>query len=499
MALTITQNAGVNNSTSSSSSVATLASVTANVGDWLIACVHADNNGTNGATSYASLSDSAGNTWTLRANILQDPGAAAAGANLIVLTCPVTNALSSGTVTANFSPNTVAKSIAVHRVEPGVGEVVQFVSVDATGITGTSFSSLTTVSVTNGDTVFCFIAAETNAGYTGDADTTNGSWSSIMTATANTGTVATSMKGALQYKTVTGTATQTWNMTGAAVDFAATHMILRAAVTPAVFTGTSVVTFGQTGALAARSAHAGTSAIAFSQTGALKGGSAETGTAAIAFNQTGALGLQAALAGTTPIVLGQSGDFVAGSSAGAANFTGTIITAFNQTGALAATSVHAGTSAFAFSQTGALRGGLTVAGTATLVFAQTGAFLATAAFVSTATITFGQSGDFTSQTPTPIVIHRPGTWDPRQEYERRQREDEEKRREIIERAWRIANGEIDPVTLEELPEPIPVDLTAIKAALAGMQAEQDRHVIETFVAEQMRLHEDKAIAVLLLA
>jgi hypothetical protein len=99
--------------------------------------------------------------------------------------------------------------------------------------------------------------------------------------------------------------------------------------------------------------------------------------------------------------------------------------------------------------------------------------------------------------PTPIIsLHRRGAWDERQEFERRQREWAEDLRRIIDRSWRIANGEIDPITFEPIPPP---DYSLVNAALAAQAISLDRRRAEAFIAEAQRRQEDDAIAVLLLA
>lgn len=220
---------GNGNSTSSGATVATGSTVTAATGDWLVALVAGDNNGTNGAASLSSVSDSQSNTWTQRALITNDPGAAAAGATIGVFTAPITNALASGTVTANFSPNTTFKAIQVYRVQPGAGNQVVFVAADTSGVTtnATTHSS-NTVSVTSGDTIFGAAGIEDRGTITGDSDTTNGSWSTIITRLADGGGVGTSMSCSSQYKTVSATANQTWDITTTAGrDSAVTYLILR--------------------------------------------------------------------------------------------------------------------------------------------------------------------------------------------------------------------------------------------------------------------------------
>jgi hypothetical protein len=237
MALTISD-AGNATSISSTASLATGATVTASTGDWLVAFVAADNQGTSGAASLISVTDSAGNTWTQRALVNFTPGSVAAdGATLGIFTAPITNALASGTVTANFSPNTTAKAIQVYRVQPGAGETVQFVAADATGTTGNGTThSAATVSVTNGDTIFGGAAIEVDSAVTGDSDTTNGNWSPILDRAASTGNQTTSMHSSSQYKTVNATGNQSWGVTTiAARDGAQSYLILGPVATAGAF------------------------------------------------------------------------------------------------------------------------------------------------------------------------------------------------------------------------------------------------------------------------
>ncbi|WP_119270848.1 hypothetical protein [Taklimakanibacter deserti] len=221
--------AGNGTSTADAATQATGATVTASTGDWLVAVVAADNDGSGGDASLTSVSDTQSNTWTQRALINRDPGVAGNGATLGIFTAPVTNALSSGTVTANFSPNTAAKAIQVYRVQPGAGQQVLFVAADATGTQdGNTTHAAATVSVTEGDTIFGAAAIETNTAVTGDSDTTNGNWSAVITRLANTGSDATSMTSSSQYKTVNATGNQSWAVTTAASkDSARSYLILR--------------------------------------------------------------------------------------------------------------------------------------------------------------------------------------------------------------------------------------------------------------------------------
>lgn len=206
MALTISQ-VGSNNSATSTATLAVTA-VTAAVGDWLVVMVAADNAGTNGAASLSSVTDSAGNSYTMTSSTY-DPGAASAGASFGLFRARITATLTGGTVTANFSPNTTAKAMVIYKIAPGANEAVAFDRVGA-GYTGTT-KSITASAVTNGYTIFAGMAVETNAAVTADTDTTNGSWSSQYTDMGNTGTSSASMRVCGQYKTVTATGDQTFN------------------------------------------------------------------------------------------------------------------------------------------------------------------------------------------------------------------------------------------------------------------------------------------------
>lgn len=230
MALTIT-NVGTNNSTSSSATL-TLGSVTADVGDWLVVMVGADNNGTSGAASLSTtMTDDAsggGNTYTNRGGVInQDPGSAAAGVSFSMWTAEITNALSGGTITANFSPNTASKAILAYRVQPGAGESVTFSLVDTGGTGSATTHTAGTAGTDAGQTVFGGSAVETNTTVTGDADTLDGAWSTQLSAIANTGTDLTSITLTAQWKTATTLNFQNrGSTTAAAKDYACNSLVL---------------------------------------------------------------------------------------------------------------------------------------------------------------------------------------------------------------------------------------------------------------------------------
>lgn len=127
---------------------------------------------------------------------------------------------------------------------------------------------------------------------------------------------------------------------------------------------------------------------------------------------------------------------------------------------------------------------------------------ATAVLAITGTISIAEAGDTLAATatiadapPAPVFVHVGGD-DPRLIHERKQREWQEQLRQIIDQAWRIANGDIDPVTFEPIPAP---DFVSLAAALQVAEQARDQAALDAFVAEEARLQEEEAIAVLLLA
>lgn len=225
MALTISQ-AGSGNSTTSSATLAVTLTQSFAVGDMVVVCIASDNNGTNGADSVTSVTDSKSHTYTVRAEQNNDPGADAAGASVNIYTTIVTTAMTtSDVVTANFSPNTSSKAMVIWGVAPGAGERPTYVSNGGTTNNGTD-PALTSTSIASGDAVIYALAAETQATLTGDSDTTRGSWSTLHTSVANTGTNGTSMLVGSQYKVVNAVGTQSWNTTLNTSDWAISYIIL---------------------------------------------------------------------------------------------------------------------------------------------------------------------------------------------------------------------------------------------------------------------------------
>ena len=214
--------AGTGNSTASSASLAVTTTATINVGEFIVVCISADNSGSGGATSTTGVTDSAGNTYVLRADQLRDPAGVDAGVSLRVYCATAQYALASGqTVTVSFSPNTTSKAAAVWRVIPTSTATHQISFVAETGTNNnTANPTITSASVTSGDIVIGVNACETSTTPTADSDTTNGTWSTAQVGLANSGSGVTSSIVTTQYKVTTGTGTQTYNTTLISLDWA---------------------------------------------------------------------------------------------------------------------------------------------------------------------------------------------------------------------------------------------------------------------------------------
>lgn len=222
MALTGTdRGTGGNNSASTSlvcSPTSTIAVLSCGV-----LVIASDNAGSAGSTLIgpATITDSVGNVWIKRIDTVRDPGAASAGAELIIYTCEslTTQLTSSNNVTVNWSGSVsvTAKAYTFIEITPTDSTMTLSYVTGNTVAGSTANPTITTSSITSGDCVIGGGAVEGSAGsWTGDTDTTNGSWSAQQT--AGFGTTTSGMCVTSQQKIVTGTATQTYNPALAALD-----------------------------------------------------------------------------------------------------------------------------------------------------------------------------------------------------------------------------------------------------------------------------------------
>lgn len=196
-------------------------------------CIAADNSSLNGAThDFTSVTDTLGNTWTLQAGALFDNGAASAGVQgSIYTTNQNQGTLVTGTViTVNFGSSPTAKTWTMTEIAPASGSkvVFRFGDVAAGGATATVLTTGPSASVTAGECIlaaFFIEAGTTQTLSAADTDVTNGSWSTNQyteIGSTTSGSVIVS-----QAKVVTGTATQTYDVTlGISSDYTWAYIIV---------------------------------------------------------------------------------------------------------------------------------------------------------------------------------------------------------------------------------------------------------------------------------
>lgn len=184
-----------------------------------VMCIAADNAASSGVQFGTwTVTDTKGNTWTLRQNALVDPGAASAGQAGAIFTTPQNGGLltTGDTITVSFGSDTpTAKTWTLMEVTAGAGNTVGYVTGGVgTGGTGTTSPTITTGTIPVGDMAIAalFLEAGTTEVVTGDADTTNGSWSTKQTAQIGTTTSGSVCSTQRKVQTTTGSA-QTYNPT----------------------------------------------------------------------------------------------------------------------------------------------------------------------------------------------------------------------------------------------------------------------------------------------
>lgn len=198
------------------STLAITASSTIPAGTLLVLGISWDN--IDAATpTISSVSSSGGGSWTSRgtANIGVS-ATAGSGIFAAVYTTLTTSQINSGATitTITWSSASTASKAAAIIGHDGMVESFRGSVISATS-TGGAPSAVTTTAPVTGDVVIGVIHGEDNATPTGDADTLNGSWSTIY-GTASTGAgAATNMAIGLQSKTVTAGGNQTFNATTA--------------------------------------------------------------------------------------------------------------------------------------------------------------------------------------------------------------------------------------------------------------------------------------------
>lgn len=136
--------------------------------------------------------------------------------------------LSSFTPTITYSGGRNAKAAVIAEFS-GVTTTLR-----GSSAVGTSLAGAPTATATGpeaGDLVIGGSSFETATAPTGDSDTTNGSWSTILTVGTTGALDQSNLTAGLQYKIVTGTGSQTYNPTGTSNDAGVVVAALQAAIT----------------------------------------------------------------------------------------------------------------------------------------------------------------------------------------------------------------------------------------------------------------------------
>jgi len=238
MAVTFT-GIGVANAASGTGQVVTTTGSSLLVNDILVVLMSYDNSGGGGADPMTGTISASPASGSLGASVsaqtgLNDPGTASSGVCARCVAFRVTGQIVPTTnVTLSWTGTVVARAVALMKVSSALYTAYRTNS-GATGQNGVAVTTVahTTPSVTNGEGVLCWAAHENGAAITGDADTTNGSWSSVY-GTFN-GTGATGMAAYFQSKVVTGTATQSFDPTGTSSDWIVGSLIFTETAVPKI-------------------------------------------------------------------------------------------------------------------------------------------------------------------------------------------------------------------------------------------------------------------------
>jgi hypothetical protein len=207
---------GNNNTGATTTAMSPTSNYTANSFGVLVVAL--DNAGSAGASTIcpSTATDSIGNLWTRRLNVLFDNGAASAGIELCILTAPISSFPTTANLTVTWGASTTAEAWAFHEFTASGSNTCVFVTSGSAAGATSAAPTVTTSSITSGDAVIGGGASESSNTWAGDADTTNGNWSTQQTNVGGSGTSGAAVTS--QRKIVTGTATQTYNPTLTSAD-----------------------------------------------------------------------------------------------------------------------------------------------------------------------------------------------------------------------------------------------------------------------------------------
>jgi hypothetical protein len=201
------------------------------VGDLVVVRIASDN--ASATTPTFTCADSGSNIYSTL--VQKAVGASTAGVAGAIMVSKATNAVSSGgTITITQSVTEAARA-AYAESFTGCSATARSLPTSASGSAGTAAASGSSSTVASGDLVVGLVCAETQNAATADSDTTDGTWSTMVSlSNASGGTDTTRVQANGQYKIATGTTAQNYgNTIGATTDWIAMVVILVPSVSSA--------------------------------------------------------------------------------------------------------------------------------------------------------------------------------------------------------------------------------------------------------------------------
>jgi hypothetical protein len=230
------QSAGTAAAASGASPLNITTTVAFAAGDAFMLVMAYDNSGGGGADpiSTPTFVGTPGGSFVGTHAGLNDPGTASSGLAAKVFGFLCTGALASGSVIGlQWSGTVVVRAAVLVKISSDAGTVgYRTGSGSGTAVVASAAPALTTASVNSGELVMCYAGHENGANIVGDADTTSGSWGTMVT-TFN-GSAQTGMAAGIQGKVVTATATQTFNPTGTSSDWLLGFFVFTEIIPPSI-------------------------------------------------------------------------------------------------------------------------------------------------------------------------------------------------------------------------------------------------------------------------
>lgn len=178
----------------------------------LVVVIWAADNLTATTPTLSSVTDTKGNTYSVIANVGSGTATANAGQVAAIAVSRITTALTNtDTISAvASSASTVVKAVDAAYFT-GANTVVRATATTATG--NSTAPSVNYASGLSGDLLLGVVGNQNNGLPTGDSDTTNGTWGSIGGVASTGGNAATNISVFGQYKILTASGSQTYNVT----------------------------------------------------------------------------------------------------------------------------------------------------------------------------------------------------------------------------------------------------------------------------------------------